>query len=257
MKAGQRMTILAIDGQGNDTKPFVELLKSTGRLMDCNSMVLLTSDRGAKDAEVDVVQIQALDYLGYSRFCIEDLHKYVHREFAFMVQLDGFIVDRDLWTDAFLEYDYIGAPWGSRWTRPIADSVRVGNGGFCIRHRRLFEETAKLKWTSDWSDFRMPAKNTLRFPDWRYRVPKKHWGNEDAYICMVRRKELEAAGIRFAPVELAARFSIQPGKPHSTSHTMDNVFGFHGRKLIPQAVQVMKRKNTSLPYKGLPDTKTT
>jgi hypothetical protein len=32
-------------------------------------------------------------------------------EFAILVHEDGFIVNPECWSDEFLKYDYIGAPW--------------------------------------------------------------------------------------------------------------------------------------------------
>lgn len=101
---------------------------------------------------------------------------------------DAGVRNPGLWSNDFLRYDYIGAPWP--WHPAGTD---VGNGGFSIRSKRLGTIMADLPFV--------------------YR--------EDDHICRTRRKELEQAhGIRFAPRALAERFSVEHGDW--------TAFGFHG-----------------------------
>jgi hypothetical protein len=113
------------------------------------------------------------------------------------VQWDGWVIDAQAWTPTFLDYDFVGAPW---WWHPPGQ--QVGNGGFSLRSRRL---GAFL------------ADNREAFP---YRYP------EDDAIGRHYRPRLEAEGFRFAPPELAYRFSIEHP---STDHRVRRVptFGFH------------------------------
>lgn len=39
------------------------------------------------------------------------LDSYIETPHVLVVQYDGFILNPDAWTDEFLEYDYVGAPW--------------------------------------------------------------------------------------------------------------------------------------------------
>jgi hypothetical protein len=112
------------------------------------------------------------------------------------VQWDGWAINASAWQPAFLDYDYIGAPW--HWH----EFGQVGNGGFSLRSRRL---AAYL------------AEHRDRFP---YRFP------EDDVIGRVYRPALEAAGFRFPPVELAMRFSFE--HPHHDRRIRRvPSFGFH------------------------------
>jgi hypothetical protein len=112
-----------------------------------------------------------------------------------VVQWDGFITDPTRWDPRFLEYDYIGAPW------PDQDPA-VGNGGFSLRSRRLVDALAAMD------------------------TPEVH--PEDHRICQLYRPQLEADfGIRFAPVELAARFSWETGEPPGPSFGFHAFFNFH------------------------------
>lgn len=144
---------------------------------------------------------------GVSMFLIRDLHKYVDTEYVLLVQYDGFVLNVDSWDPAFLNYDYIGAPWnvGSWETDLFPEDMKgklvVGNGGFCFRSKKFIEVSAKL------AD---KGKITRFHP-------------EDVALCVWYRDLMEKEGITFAPPELAAKFSIE-----SDIGVYDKPFGFHG-----------------------------
>jgi hypothetical protein len=113
------------------------------------------------------------------------------------VQWDGWATNAEAWTDEFLAYDYIGAPW---WWHPPGS--QVGNGGFSLRSRRLMQ---------------FLAEHRVEFP---YRYP------EDDAIGRHYRPRLEAAGFRFAPPEVAMRFSFEH-PPADPRVKRAKSFGFH------------------------------
>lgn len=132
----------------------------------------------------------------YSKFCIQQLYKYVDTEFMLIFQWDGYVKNWKAWDNDFLNYDYIGATW---WYK---DGMNVGNGGFSLRSRKLMQIVAQD-------------------PHIRQFHP------EDDAICRKYRRFLEVKhGIKFAPEEVAKRFSIEGYKQAKTSWT--NEFGFHG-----------------------------
>lgn len=129
--------------------------------------------------------------LEYSDFCVLHLHKYIDKDFMFLIQYDGFILDINKWKDEFLDYDYIGAPWPEFWcyyevNPPITHSTRVGNGGCCIRSRKLLQLTPHI-----------------------CDIYSLHEPIEDAFICRTYKSLFEKLGCKFAPIELAADFSIE------------------------------------------------
>lgn len=127
----------------------------------------------------------------YSRFMLRDLAAHVATRHILCVQWDGYVLDAGRWDSAFLDYDYIGAPWPH-----FADGMRVGNGGFSLRSRRLVEACAALPITSE---------------------------AEDVAICRTHRPMLEKHfGLRFAPEEVARRFAYERMSPTGEE------FGFHG-----------------------------
>lgn len=127
----------------------------------------------------------------YSTFMLHSLAAHVQTSHLLCVQWDGYVLDPAAWDPAFLDYDYIGAPWPH-----FADSLRVGNGGFSLRSRRLVEACAILPITAE---------------------------SEDVAICRTHRPMLEARfGLRFAPEDMARRFAYERCKPTGRE------FGFHG-----------------------------
>lgn len=143
--------------------------------------------------EVEVLRIAPLASRdAYSALMLKGLREHVATPHALVVQWDGYVVNPDAWTDAFLAHDYIGAPWF--WA---AEGSRVGNGGFSLRSRRLLDVLADPSVVVE--------------------------GNEDLTIGVTRRAWLEAEhGIRFAPEALASRFSFEAAYP------VGRPFGFHG-----------------------------
>jgi hypothetical protein len=143
----------------------------------------------------------------YSKFMLYNLHTYIASDFALVVHKGAHVLRPRRWTDEFLDYDYIGAPWPKdlHYT-PEGDNVRVGNGGFSLRSSKLLN-----------------AFNELNLP---FTDGGTGFFHEDGVICSYHRKALEDYGIKFAPVELAARFSLECDCEESDYHP----FGFHDNR---------------------------
>lgn len=140
----------------------------------------------------------------YSRFMAYELANYITTDHALIVHHNARILRPHKWNPEFLNYDYIGAPWPKHmhYTKSGTE-VRVGNGGFSLRSKRLLSMLNDLK---------------LPFTD-----AGTGYFHEDGIICVYYREELEKAGITFAPVELAAQFSHELDVPESVKEP----FGFH------------------------------
>ena len=133
----------------------------------------------------------------YGKIIFENLPEIVNDDHVLVFQWDGFPLNPDKWTDEFLNYDYIGAPTGNE----------VGNGGFSLRSKRLLQTLKNLKITVD-------LNNPFDQP-------------EDRIICSHKRAILEESGIKFAPLSIAEKFSLEWGPPTK------NVFGFHAPFNLP------------------------
>jgi len=128
----------------------------------------------------------------YSKFVLRSLPDYIETPFVMICQHDGYIVKPESWSDEFLQYDYIGAPW---W---FNHDNNVGNGGFSLRSRAMLEACKQIYPYH-------PEDDMIR--EWR--------------------DELVKQGIRFAPEELASRFSWEHNGKYEH---YNNSFGFHGQK---------------------------
>jgi hypothetical protein len=152
-----------------------------------------------------------------SRLTLELLPKTVETEFNLIVQNDGYAVNADSWSDEFLRYDYIGASWPHRG--PGED---VGNGGFCLRSKKLYQAIEAIKPKVDYFSLHQEFKWMESFTDrFGHRsVP------EDYVICTLYCKRLtEEFDIRFAPTELANQFSVEL---NLDTPWLGRSFGFHG-----------------------------
>ena len=176
--------------------------------------LLCTTAPKQKYPDIEYVSIPPLNSVDdYNEIIFQDLHKYFETSHCLIVQSDSFVVNSNLWKEKFLEFDYIGAPWSNKiQLNPNLvlhlEKNTVGNGGFSLRSRKLVETTAKINY------------NSLNFP----------LNNEDVIICHYLYKEMLNNGIRFAPPELAAQFSME-NVNHLYGQDVNSVFGFHGKHL--------------------------
>jgi hypothetical protein len=146
-----------------------------------------------------VARLQVVEYVqapsikttkDYSDLLLTGLRQYVTGTHVLIIQWDSFILHPELWTNDFLQYDYIGAVW------PHHPDTPVGNGGFSLRSVKLLEALES------------PA-NSRRHP-------------EDFCICVDNKATLENQfGIQFAPENIAEQFAVERSEWHPA-------FGFHG-----------------------------
>jgi hypothetical protein len=187
-------------------------LKQSMKEINYHEVILLTHQRlELSDLGIKVIKIKKLNYKEYNYFILYRLKDYIKSDYCLLVQNDGYVLRSDKWTAKFLKYDYIGAPWAKN-VHFMADgkNVRVGNGGFSFRSRKLLSLPTKLK---------------LRFTD-----KGTGYFHEDGFICVYYRKVLEKHGLKIAPVKIAAKFSCETICPESERYS----FGFHKKRNIPK-----------------------
>lgn len=186
------VTLVCVDTRHPDLA--VATLRRSLAVAEFGAVVLFTAaERLRADCSgIRVVGVSIDSIAAYSAFMLTGLVPHVRTTHALVVQWDGFPTRGDCWDDRFLDYDYIGAPWPD-----VAPGGAVGNGGFSLRSRRLLQALA---------------------------TPGMVLGHpEDLAICRDNRRQLETEfGIRFAPVDMAARFAYERCPPTGRS------FGFHG-----------------------------
>ncbi len=164
------------------------------------------------NSNIKIELIPQLDWRGYSKFILRDLHQFVSTSHCLVVQADGFVLNSVRWQDRFLDYDYIGAPWPMELTLNPGNLLfnmaanQVGNGGFSLRSKKLLQETAKI-------DF-----DAIEFPCF----------HEDIIICHFLLDQMLAAGIKFPQPQLAAQFSVESPNASFGQSPLTS-FGFHGK----------------------------
>jgi len=145
----------------------------------------------------DGVNINSLQ--DYSNFILGIMPDYIETDFVLTVHWDGFILNPQAWSDEFMLYDYIGAPW---FNNPISNNpnMLVGNGGFSLRSKRLINKVKEI----------VTYAGNMRFHP-----------HEDIVICVQLREFLEKENLSFAPIHLAEQFAVE------TKGVWTNEFGFH------------------------------
>jgi hypothetical protein len=165
----------------------------------------------------------------YSHYFLYDIWKHVETPFCLVVQGDGYVINPKQWTDDFLNYDYIGAPWPALKTAyvdPFGHSQRVGNGGFSLRSKKLLTvpQNIEIPWDVNEGSF------------------YNHFGAgslaEDGNISVHNKHLFEQEGCRYAPVEVAVHFSQELPVPEARGITP---FGFH--KYMPKKSALRKLRH--------------
>ena len=94
--------------------------------------VLIFSNDQTRWHENEIIKIPEIkNTADYNRVVFFELPKHLKTDYAIFIQYDGFVLSGAHFSEFFLHYDYIGAPW------PHHQEFNVGNGGFSLRSARL------------------------------------------------------------------------------------------------------------------------
>jgi len=192
----------------------IRVLRYCMRIFDTDHKPVLFCPLCEVGPDIDRLWIPIMDISTFNVFCNlgapRDLLA-TGAAYALSVHEDGFPINPSLWSDDFLKYDYIGAPWdpkqcggwplGSGW----GSELLVGNGGFCLQTSRMMDLCLQMPITEE-------ITTTA----------------SDVYVCRLQRKWFERQGARFAPPDVALRFATEQTDQESNS------FGFHGRTVATE-----------------------
>jgi len=192
----KNITAVIVDGF-NPANKNAKVLNYCAGLCDFHSVKLFSFEEPTVKYDFDFFKIPKINYLEYSAFVIKELPKYIESDYVLILNHDGYIVNIAAWDSNYLNYDYIGAPWHAN----TLSNTRVGNGGFSLRSKKLLDRCMK-------EDF---VLNGL---------------NDDVMICSVYKDLLEADGLKFAPLDIAAKFSWGGNIPEISRHWKE-CFGAH------------------------------
>ena len=189
------VTLVAVDCT-NRIKNTLKALKHCIAKIDFGEVVILTNRKPGLTKELPKFytykHIKKIENINqYNHFMFLELGNYIETSHCLTVQDHAYILYPELWDNNWLKYDYIGAPWNYSEKFYIANTgehVRVGNGGFSLRTKKLCGLPAKMGWE-------------LRQEQGYY--------NEDGNVCSYWRKEMLEQGIKYAPIEVASKFSYE------------------------------------------------
>lgn len=240
----QNITVVNIDGRpAVPTGGLRAVVKSCSELPGALGLLLSPQCPNELPDGITHVPIQPLGYFEYGLFVLYALHALVSTEYALIVQEDGWVLSGDQWSDTFFDFDIVGAPvhlarvkQGGRseylrhfhWTdflgQPDTRIDIVLNGGFSLRSKRMLEAPQRLGLA-----FVLPPPTGLYGPPLSM-VWQGDPHLEDAHLCLQMRETLEAAGLRFAPLEQACRFAFEHLCPalHDGAD-LSLVFGHHSK----------------------------
>lgn len=147
---------------------------------------------------IDWIQIDPQNPTSMNSFALKEMPKHYNLDYVLSIHDDGFVLNPHNWTDEFLNYDFIGAPWPPlHWNQ----TNRVGNMGFFLKSKNF----SKMELGIDFI-----------------------CGANDWLVTNYYYHKFVSQGIKYAPLEVASRFSLElpiPEIPHDLSKT----FGFHGK----------------------------
>ena len=207
-----RVTLYAADSFNPELA--VQALKESSKYIEFGKIILFSHIKPYNLPEdFEFCQISQLNSSwDYSAFILNRLNKFITTDFCLSVHCDGYIINPDKWTDDFLNYDYIGAPWAIGGPANYGPE-RVGNGGVSLRSKKLLKESEVLQCVS----------------------------HEDVVICCINRKMLESKGINFAPISIAAIFSSEIYCNDLGINPETDCLAFHGKNYQPY--QKVKNKH--------------
>lgn len=164
--------------------------------------VLIFSDQQTPWGSKNVNLVPTITKKGqYDNFVINDLPDYIKTTHFLILQFDGFIINPSEWSNIFMHYDYIGAPW----PRENHGPMNVGNGGFSLRSKKLAD-----------------VAKTFNYDFFKENI------HEDLYLCQTRRPQFEEQfGLHFPHESIASHFSAE-----SYIYRYPT-FGFHNIRFMP------------------------
>lgn len=186
--------------------PSVTLVCLTNKDFEGHKKALDKSCEGINFGGVKLIWDEGITSIDkWNHAIIYDLPNYIDTKFALLIHSDGYVIRPDLWDERWLQTDYVGAPWplpkdDYSYRSESGRIIRVGNS-VSLRSKRLMDRVAKFEW-------------------------KPYFGNtnEDGFISVHHRDELEAEGFKFAPLEVAAHFSKEHEIPENVGL---ETFAFH------------------------------
>lgn len=198
------ITLINLDGCEPENS--LKTLEYCCKDISFESVKLITYEKVISN-NVEVILVPKLSQFEYNKFLIENLNDFVDTEFCILIQNDGFICNPKKWQDKFLNFDYIGSPWGQDWGSNC--KYRVGNGGFSLRSKKFLQTVQE-----NIKDFGQNLSGHLK--------------SEDYFLCYNHRDYLESLGLKWADLETASQWGLEGVIPEF-SKRFGETLGFHNK----------------------------
>ena len=195
----KNVTLVAV--ATTEVEATVSALKYSIRGLDFQEVLLVSHYDPSPDLEIyRHVEIKPFSSVkDWGEFVVFDLHRHISTSHIVLVHADGFVINPEKWSDDFLKYDYIGAPWplpsdNVSFRDYYGNIVRMGNS-VSLRSLRILQLPEKLGL--DWGS----AHQSLF--------------HEDGFLCVQSRHILQKHGIEYAPFSVALNFSREKTLPEN------------------------------------------
>ena len=153
----QKLPIDLITVNTNRVQDGINALNFSSKEIEFNNILLLSNEDVF--GNFNLVKIKKLNNVEDYNKIILSLNDYISSDFALVIQHDGHVINPNKWSENFLNYDYIGAPWpnnkkwNKRWDANEEGDIikknlnknRIGNGGFSLRSKKFLEYSSKFK----------------------------------------------------------------------------------------------------------------
>ena len=184
-----------------DPEESIKALLYSSREIKFARTVLISNQKPKNlPSKIEFIKTNGNTHNDSSKFVYEQFPDIIETDYSLQIHSDGFVINPHLWEDEFFNYDYIGAPW-----KPYLNLInRVGNGGFVFKSKKFIDLTRNLNYLGTHEDGELTNRYYKYFTD---------------------------NGCKYAPVEVAMRFSLESKIPEC-EYNLNNSFGFHGRGIV-------------------------
>jgi len=202
-----RVTLIAVAGN-KQAETIASMYKSMKECEFAKAVLLTNIDIQAEG--IECINVGGLKtWAEYNRFIVKELYKHFYTAHCLIVQYDSWVLNGELWNDAFLNYDLIGA-------RGLSDGRNNYNGGFSLRSMD-FQNTIAI---DDFIDITAP---------------------EDEILCRLYRSYLEEKyRFKYCTDEIADQFAYELHEP------VMRTFGFHNFHHRPFIDHVIIRRSHAM-----------
>src|SRR3990167_8493029 len=92
--------------------PNVTLICLTSKDFEGHKKAINKSCEGISFGGVKIIWDESIKNINdWNRKIIYELSSYIDTDFALLIHGDGYVINPSAWSDRFLDYDFVGAPW--------------------------------------------------------------------------------------------------------------------------------------------------